>query len=470
MKRVGKPVFFIVAILIFALTYTAFFGVYYYQGDLKKTVIRGANDIRFGTDINGGVNLTLGPKDDVKATSADMDKAKNIVEVRLVNNNITDSDLYADNAHERIILSFPWKNSESTDVEEMIDELAASAELLFLEGVPSSVAEIIHNEDGTTTVKDVEGKELPVVLTGKDIDSAFSSIQQESSTSASANVVSLELKESGKAKFAEATGRLVNQQISIWLDSKMLSAPSVNQQISDGKAIITGNFTAATAKKLADQINGGALPIPLEVKDYNIISASLGRGALNAMVLAGLIAFIIVCIIMLFRFRLPGFVACIALLGQIAGSIAAVSGYFGFIPSFTLTLPGIAGIIMSIGMGVDANIITAERIREEINMGKTIDGALNSGNDHSLASIIDGNVTVIIVSIILMFIFGPPNKLIAALLGPSTTGAIYSFGYTLLVGVIFNFIMGVWASRAMIRGLSRFKLFRTKWLYGGASK
>ena len=166
--------------------------------------------------------------------------------------------------------------------------------------------------------------------------------------------------------------------------------------------------------------------------------------------------------------------AAIALLGQVAGSIAAISGYFGVFNSFTLTLPGIAGIILSIGIGVDANVITFERIKEELRGGKTIDGAIAAGSKNSFSAIFDGNITVIIVAIVLMGVFGPSDSLFAVLLSPvlrwfpvSTTGTIYSFGYTLFIGTIFNFIMGVGASRLMLKSISRQKIFRKPWLYGG---
>ena len=167
-------------------------------------------------------------------------------------------------------------------------------------------------------------------------------------------------------------------------------------------------------------------------------------------------------------------VAVITLLGQMAGSIAAVSGYFGFLNGFTLTLPGIAGIILSVGIGVDANVIMAERIKEEIRMGKTIDGSIDAGSRQSFSAIFDGNITNVIVAVVLMGVFGPPDGLWAKLLYPflfmfpaATTGAVYSFGYTLLMGIVFNFIMGVGAARLMTRSISRFKIFRKPWMYGG---
>lgn len=166
-------------------------------------------------------------------------------------------------------------------------------------------------------------------------------------------------------------------------------------------------------------------------------------------------------------YRLPGFIASIALIGQLGLSIAAVSGYFTTISSFTMTLPGIAGLILSIGMGVDCNVITAERIKEELNNGRTLDGALERGTKNSLAAIIDGNMTVIIVAIILILVFGPSN-ILSVIFGESTTGTIYSFGFTLLVGVISNFIMGIFLTRLMLRSVAGFKFLRKKWLFGGA--
>ena len=178
---------------------------------------------------------------------------------------------------------------------------------------------------------------------------------------------------------------------------------------------------------------------------------------------------------MILLFRLPGLVTSIALLGQVAGMIACSSGFFNGANGVTLTIPGIAGIILSIGMGVDANVIASERIREEFAKGKTIDGAIEAGFDNSFNAVLDGNVTVFIVSAVMMGVFGTSDTFMGKILSPimsifgtSVTGSIYSFGYTLLIGVIFNMIMGVYCSRAMLRSISRFKCLRKPWLYGGA--
>ena len=193
------------------------------------------------------------------------------------------------------------------------------------------------------------------------------------------------------------------------------------------------------------------------------------------MAIAGVIAFALIMIFMISLYRLPGVVAVIGLIGQVAGTFCAITGFFPFSNSFTLTIPGIAGIILAVGMGVDANVITGERIKEEINSGKTIDTAIATGYKRAFSAVFDGNITMIIVAIILMGAFGTPDSLASTILKPvffmfgaSTEGTIYSFGYTLLVGVIANFIMGVFCTRIMLRSVAGFKFLRKKWLFGGA--
>ncbi len=462
MKRTARPVFFIVALVILVLAYTSIFGVYTYFGDRRDTIIRGASDIRFGIDIRGGVDVTFGAKDTkIQVTEEQLDGVKAVIEERLVLRNITDYEIYADTANKQVVVRFPWEADESNyDPTKAIAEIGQTAQLAF------HIGESTDSETGKPTGD--------LVLTGNDVQSAEAGYDQEGNQ----YVVLLNLKESGRKAFAEATEKQYNNNkgsISIWLDDQMISAPAVQAIITDGKATISGSFeTMADAQNLANLITSGSLPFELEVKSSGTINPTMGVKALDAMVLAAAIAFVLIAAFMLIYYRVPGFVAVIALLGQVAGSIAAVSGYFGVFNSFTLTLPGIAGIILSIGMGVDANVITAERIKEEIRAGKTIDGAIRSGSKESFWAIFDGNITVIIVAAVLMGVFGPSDSVFGWLLSPvmrwfpvATTGAVYSFGYTLLVGIIFNFVMGMTASRLMLSSLSRLKCLRKPWLYGG---
>ncbi len=466
MKRVGKPVFFIITLLILALSYVSFFGIYGLYGDMPVTYIKGVKDIRWGIDIKGGVEATFKPAGEIDATNEQIDSAKSIIETRLVKNNITDYELYADYSNDKIIVRFPWKEDETDfNPEKAIEELSATASLTFREG--KEYESTSYDSDGNLVYQTPTGVTAEnVLIEGKDIASAQAMTSTNQATNKIEYSVQLNFTEEGKEKFAEATSRLVGETISIWMDDIMISSPTVNTPITDGVASITGDFTADEASSLATKINAGALPFALETANFGSISPTIGSAALTAMGLAAVIALILICLFVLIRYRLPGFIACIALIGQTGLSLAAISGFFPFASSFTMTLPGIAGIILSMGMGVDANIITAERIKEELYNGKSIDGAIDKGSKSSFSAIFDGNVTVIIVAVILMGVFGPSN-ILSIMFGPSTTGVIYSFGYTLLIGVISNFIMGIGASRLMLRSISRFKICRKKWLYGG---
>ncbi len=468
MKRAKKPVFFIVALLILFFTYASIFGFKGKNGDNTVTYIKGVNDIRWGIDINGGVEATFSPVTNQKPTNTQMDSAESIIKQRLIGQNITDYEVYKDYNHSRIIVRFPWKNGETNfDPQKSIDELAATAQVTFREGRES--ASQTTGSDGQTIYKTPKGVTASdVILKGSDIVSAKAQPSTDSMGKAT-YVVSLKLSPEGTTKFAAATQKFYKQIISIWMDDQMISWPEVNDVITNGQAEIDGGsqgFSAGDATALANKINAGALPFKLSATNSNTISPTLGRTSLQAMKIAGIIAFLLIAVFMLLVFRLPGFVAIISLLGQIALSLAAVSGFFPFVNSFTLTLPGIAGIILSIGMGVDANIITATRIREELWSGKTLDSAITKGDDNSFSAIFDGNITVIIVAIILMLVFGPQN-ILSLWFGASTTGSIYSFGFTLLMGIIGNFLFGVVTTRLMTRSLSAFRFARSKWLYGG---
>ena len=465
MKRVPKPVFFIVALLILAFTFTSVFGISYYNGDNKNTVFKGIGDIRWGIDIRGGVEATFKPADGYDATDEQLESAKSIIELRMVSQGITDYELYADKGSDRIIVRFPWKSDDTEhNAVEAINEISSTAQLTFRPGKEYETTDVDSN--GEYVYKTPKGDTEQMLMDGSSVKSAEAQVYQDNNGEAQ-YVVSLELTDDGAKTFEEITTTYLNQTVSIWMDDIMLSAPTVQATISNGKAQISGSFTADEATALANKINAGALPFQLETANYGQVSPTLGENSLTAMAVAGVIAMIIISIIMIVFYRLPGLIAVISLCGQMGLTIAAVSGFFTTIPSFTMTLPGIAGMILSIGMGVDCNVITAERIKEELRTGRTLDGALEKGTKNSLSAIIDGNMTVVIVSIILMLVFGPANVL-SIIFGESTTGTIYAFGYTLLIGVISNFIMGIFLTRLMLRSVSGFKFVRHKWLFGGA--
>ncbi len=469
MKRVKRPVFFVVLIIVLALVCTSLFGVYGQNGDFKITYLKGAGDIRWGIDIRGGVEAMFAPAGGVEATASQLESAKQIIETRMVSQNITDYELYTDTSNNRIIVRFPWRSDEADfDPENAINELAATAMLTFREGMEYTNAD--YDADGTPIYTVPAGTTAEnIILEGSDIVTAEPAMQQNESTGAYDYVVSLELSDAGKEKFAEATTRLQGQVISIWMDDVMISYPTVNSPITDGKGVIEGNFTSEEATQLAAKIQAGALPFALETVNFNSLAPTLGSQALDAMMMAGIIAFIAIALLMILLFRLPGVVSVISLAGQMGICFAAISGFFPNLNSFTMTLPGIAGLILSIGMGVDANVLTASHVREELRNGKTLDGALQRGFQSSFWAIFDGNITTAIVAVMLMGVFGPSN-ILSMIFGESTTGAIFSFGFTLLVGIIANFVMGVFATRLMTLSLAAFRPLHKAWLFGGAKE
>lgn len=462
MKQVKKPVFFVVFLLIAVFVYFSIAGFSTWYGDIETVYVRGVDDIRWGIDIRGGVDVTFTPPEGYDATNDEMDAAKSIIETRMVGKNITDYEIYVDYNSDRIICRFPWQsNDDSFDPEQAVKELGETAMLTFRMGYSGNVP-----TDGTY-------EDLELVLSGTDVAKATAYYDTQSKEYA----VSLELNESGKEAFKNATTEAYSSgsRISIWMDDTEISVPSVNAIISNGEASISGGFSDYDeANSLAAKINGGALPFKLITDSFSTISPTLGMGARDAMAVAGVIAFALIAIMVIVMYRLPGVVAVISLAGQVAGTLAAVTGFFAFNDSYTLTIPGIAGIILAVGMGVDANVITNERIKEELRAGKTIDGALYTGFKRAFSAIFDGNITMLIIAVILMGAFGTPDSFCSILLTPvftwfgaSTAGSIYSFGYTLAVGVVLNFLFGIFTTRLMTMSLSRFKIFRKPALYGG---
>lgn len=419
MRRYSKKTFFIVVFITAILLFISMFGLTIGNMDLK-----GATQIRFGIDIRGGVEATYEPRDLGRIpTATELDAARAIIETRMDAANISDRDVTVDKTGGKIIVRFPWKSDETDfDPQKAVSELGETAMLTF---------------------RDPKGN---IVLEGTDVAESYATINPETA----APVVVLKLTEEGKTKFAEATKKLaVNKEpLSIYMDENEISSPKVEDPITDGNAIITNVGSIADCKALSDKINSGSLPFSMIVKNCNIISATLGANALSVMVKAGILAFALVCVFMIAYYRLPGIVACIALVLQVVGQLLALS-----VPQFTLTLPGIAGVILSIGMGVDANVITSERIKEELRAGRTITAAIDAGFHRAFSSVFDGNITVIIVGVILI------------VLG---SGSILSFGYTLVCGVIMNFIAGVTASRLMMRSLTAFKSLRKPHFFGAS--
>lgn len=344
-------------------------------------------NIRLGLDLAGGVSITYQAKED-NPTAKEMDDTRYKMQKRAENYS-TEAQVYQEGTN-RITIDIPGV----TDANEILESLGKAGSLTFV---------------------DEAGE---VVIDGSDIDTADAITQENRTTGVNENVVKLTLNSRGKKKFADGTAANLGKSIAIIYDGETISAPVVQNVISDGIAIISGQKDFKEAEELASVIRIGALPLELEEIRSNVVGAKLGLEAINTSLLAGAIGLALVIVFMIVMYRIPGLVASIALTLYITAEMVILNGL-----DVTLTLPGVAGIILSIGMAVDANVIIFTRMKEELATGKTVRSAMKLGFDKALSAIVDGNVTTLIAAAVLYFI---------------GSGTIKGFATTLAIGIILS--------------------------------
>lgn len=382
----------IITILAMALmVYILFVGVgKWHRGQVKNIIL--------GLDLQGGVSITYEADGDV--TSAEMDDVLEKLKDRAENFS-TESDVYLE-GDRRVVVNIPGAD----DAQAVLESLGA---------------------DGSVEFKDEDGN---VVLTGSDVSDAKAAQVSENGQSTTECIIQLSLNGTGKTKFAKATTDNLNKVISIYYDDKLISAPKVQSVISNGEAQITGMSSFEEADRIATFIRIGALPVKLNEIRSNVVGAKLGDEAISTSLLAGAIGLVIILIFMLLIYRISGLAADIALLLYVGLELLVLNGL-----NITLTLPGVAGIILSIGMAVDANVIIFTRIKEEIAAGKDVSSAIKTGFKKASSAIIDGNVTTLIA---------------AAVLALKGSGTVKGFAYTLAIGIIISMFTALFVTRAII--------------------
>lgn len=359
-------------------------------------------NIRTGLDLSGGVSITYQAKES-NPSSEDMQDTIGKLQKR-VEQYSTEAQVYQQGSN-RICIEIPGASDANT----ILQELGKPGSLLF------------QDPDGNT------------VLEGTDIADAQGVTQSDQTTNQREYVVDLTLNDSGKSKFAEATQANIGKSISIVYDGEVISVPTVQTAITDGKCQITGMESIDAARELASTIRIGALSLELEELYSNVVAAQLGQEALSTSVVAGLIGIILIVIFMICVYRIPGIAAGWSLILYTFLMLGALNAF-----DLTLTLPGIAGIILSIGMAVDANVIIYARIREEISAGRSVRNAILAGFQKAFSAILDGNVTTLIAAGILYFM---------------GTGTIRGFSITLALGIVLSMISALLISRMLISAL-----------------
>ncbi|OON98435.1 MAG: protein-export membrane protein SecD [Epulopiscium sp. Nele67-Bin004] len=390
----GKSVLKLIGIIA-VIAITAYVAIYGINVDGRLSY----NNIRLGLDLQGGVNIVY-EADVADPTLDEMSAAVQMIQLRLDRGNYTEAEVAIEGTN-RIRVNIPGVD----DPQEAIANIGATALLTF------------EDEEGNVVV---EGKNVARAI-GQLADTGFG---QEA-------IVSLDFDSVGREAFRIATQENIGKSIVIRLDGQIISAPVVNDVIWDGSAMISGSFTLDSAKELAHTIEAGALPFGLIPVSSTAVGAKLGMDAFNSSVQAGTVGFCIILVFMLLVYRVSGLAADIALVFYVSLLIVTLS-----LIESTLTLPGIAGIILSIGMAVDANVIIFTRIKEEIIAGKSVRSAVDSGFNKALSAIVDGNATTLIASVVL-YILG--------------TGIIKSFATTLGIGLLVSMFTALVVTRLLLR-------------------
>lgn len=398
MKSKGKSaaVLIVLALLAAVLCFTATMGI----GSGRKLSM---HDIKRGLDLSGGVSIVY-QADKENVTDEEMRLATTLIQNRLDRKNWTEAEV-SRQGNNRIRVEIPGV----ADAESAIEELGKTAQLTFMD------------ESGN------------VLLDGSMIEDAKKEVGSVSSDSGSQPYVALKFNEEGKQKFADATKNNIGKRILIVMDNDVISGPTVNSEITDGEAMITGGFTGDSAQELADLIKEGAMPFDLSVMEMNNIGARLGANAIETSLKSAVVGVALVLLFMLLVYRVGGFAADWALVIYMGLEVAVLSLF-----NVTLTLPGIAGVILSVGMAVDANVIIFERFKEEVSSGKTMRSAVKTSFSRALPAILDGNVTTLIAAAILYFM---------------GTGTIKGFSITLIIGIVLSMFTAVVITRLIIMGI-----------------
>ena len=410
MKK-NKAIGVVVAIALFLglLVYTAAIG-------FGPTGTGAAKNITLGLDLSGGVSITYEAVGDTAPSAEDMSDTIYKLQQR-VEDYSTEAQVYQEGDN-RINIEIPGVSDANAILEEL--------------GKPGSLE--FQLEDGT------------VVVDGSQVISAEAGVQQDELKN-NENVVQLSFDSEGAAAFAEATENNIGNPIYIVYDGEIISAPTVQSAITDGSAVITGMGSADEAEKLASSIRIGSLSLELRELRSNVVGAQLGERAISTSLKAGAIGLVLVCIFMMIVYLLPGVVASISLLLYTALMLVMLNAF-----DITLTLPGIAGIILGIGMAVDANVIIYARIREEIAAGRSVKGAIDTGFKKAMSAILDGNITTLIAAIVL---------------GMMGSGSVKGFAYTLAMSIILSMFSALVISRLLTNAL--FALgFKDEKYYGKA--
>ena len=390
------------------------FGAFITTKGITKKKIGRASNIELGLDLAGGVSITY-EVDGKNVSDSDMKDTVYKLQKR-VEGYSTEAEVYQE-GKDRINIEIPGV----TDANKILDELGKPGTLSF-----AVQKQVKVKKNGKTTTQTT----LDTVLTGQNVKKAKAVTNQNQTTGKKEYLVALEFDAKGTKAFAKATKANIGKPIYIIYDNQVISAPNVQEAITKGECTIDGMESYEAAENLASSIRIGSLPVKLNELRSNVVSAKLGVNAIQTTVKAGVIGFVLVCLIMIAFYAVPGMIACVALAIYMLMMLLALNGF-----NATLTLPGLAGIILGIGMAVDANVIIFARVKEELTAGKSVHASLKSGFQKAMSAIVDGNITTLIA---------------AGVLWLRGSGTVKGFAQTLALGIVVSMFTALVITRLII--------------------
>lgn len=420
-------------LLIFLLLLAG--GIYMVVAGVGNTESGKITNIPLGLDLQGGLSVTYEIQNE-KPTTDEIDATIDKLQ-RRVDEYSSEGEVYQE-GDDRITVEIPVDTSK-VDAHDILNELGQPGQLLFLD----SANYTIWQQNMTNGTDDA----YEAVVTGSDIKNAEAGV--DDSGTVKDYVVQLQFTDEGAKKFGDATAANIGNPIYIIYDGAVQSAPTVQSAITDGNAVINKISSYDEAEKLASTIKIGALPLELKQIQYNIVGAKLGQEAVSTSLVAGAIGLGIIFILMIVLYRVPGFIADLALAGYVVILLLILS-----LKHITLTLPGIAGIILSIGMAVDANVIIFTRIREELAAGSNVRTAVQAGFSKALSAILDGNITTLIATFVLMAL---------------GTGSIKGFAVTLMIGIFLSMFTALVVTKMLLNAFVNLGVQNVKF-YGKAKE
>lgn len=469
MKRIAKPVSFIIAILILLFSFLSLFGISYYVGDNKHTVIKGFGDIDWGIDTTGGTKLVLRGATEDEMTADDLKANTKVIRNRLANYGLNDYEVYFLDDTDEIVVVVP-RTIDSDYSSKGFAKLIASKGYVTVRPSDEYKEMIIDESNSGAFVSPIGETAATVLLDSETIDTAtyFDYSPEGSEKYYYLNIAFNQQGADALYTLTNSmTGQYYNQVISLWLDELMIANPTVSEEMVDGQLAVSGvAMTESKAKLYSSIISAGVMPNDMSVTSIEFVDPVAGYAVSDIFLIVGIAATLLVTVLMILRYRVLGTIALVSVIGQVAVLVAIISGFFVPGRTFLMDISGACALALCVVLSVISVSLMAHTLKENLDMGMSVRSAAEEAIKSSRKNIFDINMVLIFVGLMGMLMFGSAG-LTTAIFGGFAVSSIYNFCFVLFFGALTNFFMGYLFPQLMLRSLISFKALSKPSCYGG---